>query len=130
MGDSAAVGKFLRNFKEKLKVFDILFLDDRGKNAQTLATLEITPIARRKVLESLEINDYSEGPLAEAIYGGKAEMWVFGRIVKGREVYIKITLGFAGGAVICISFHIAEYPMRYPFIPNSTKSTGEESLPK
>jgi hypothetical protein len=42
-------------------------------------------------------------------------MWVFGKDVKKNEVYIKITMGFAGGSVICISFHTAEYPIRYPF---------------
>ncbi|MEY3443828.1 MAG: hypothetical protein RLZZ519_2109 [Bacteroidota bacterium] len=130
MGDSAAAGKFLRNFKEKLKVFDILFLDDRGKNVQSMATLEITPMMRRKVIESLVVEDYSEGPLAEAMYGGNAEMWVFGRIVKRQEVYIKITMGGIVSAVICISFHIAEFPMKYPFRQNSANSTGNEPLPK
>jgi hypothetical protein len=41
-------------------------------------------------------------------------MWVFGKNVKGQEVYIKITLGFPISTTICISFHFAEYPMRYP----------------
>ena len=40
---------------------------------------------------------------------------VFGKDVKGREVYIKITLGYQNGQTICISFHIAEHPMNYPF---------------
>ena len=60
------------------------------------------------------IEDYSQGPLEERMYGGVA-MWIFGKDVKKNEVYIKITMGFAGGSVICISFHAAEYPMRYPF---------------
>ena len=42
------------------------------------------------------------------------EMWVFGKDVKGQEVYIKITLG-KGASALCISFHIAEHPMNYPF---------------
>lgn len=115
MGDKAQAGKFLRNFKEKMKIFDILFLDDRGKNVQSLATLEITPMRRKQVLESLDVLDYSAGPLAESAYGGGKEMWVFGKEVRSLEIYIKITMGFAGAAVICISFHLAEHPMRYPF---------------
>lgn len=114
MGDKAQTGRFLRNFKEKLKIFDVLFLDDRGKNIKTLAMLEITPIARRKELENLQVEDYSEGPLAEAMYGGGVEMWVFGRMIRQKEIYIKITMGFPGNAVICISFHIAKHPMHYP----------------
>jgi hypothetical protein len=130
MGDKVATGRFLRNFKDKLRVFDILFLDDRGKNTQTLAILEITPLARRKVLESLETEDYSEGPLGGAMYGGGAEMWVFGRMVKHREIYIKVTMGMAGAATICISFHVAEYPMKYPFKQDTANPRDLESSPK
>ena len=41
-------------------------------------------------------------------------MWIFGKDVKGKEIYIKITMGSFGNSVICISFHIAEYEMQYP----------------
>lgn len=118
MGDKTAVAKFLGDFKQKSRIFDILFLDDRGKNFRTLAKLELSPNARKKVLEDLKIEDYSEGPKGDAMYGGGAEMWVFGKIVRGAEVYIKITLGTLGGSVICISFHLSEHPMRYPFRDN------------
>lgn len=43
------------------------------------------------------------------------EMWVFGKDVKGREVYIKIMISDHCGQTICISFHLAESPMKYPF---------------
>jgi len=51
--------------------------------------------------------------IEERLYGG-SEMWVFGKIVKKKEVYIKITMGILGSSVICISFHIAEHKMNYP----------------
>jgi hypothetical protein len=41
-------------------------------------------------------------------------MWVFGKIVKKKEVYIKITIGAMDSGVICISFHLAQYKMNYP----------------
>jgi hypothetical protein len=66
------------------------------------------------VLQALEIKDYSEGPVEEKIYGG-ADMWVFGKTIKKREVYIKITMGSIGSSVICISFHLAQHKMNYPF---------------
>ena len=44
-----------------------------------------------------------------------SKMKVFGKDVKGREIYIKIMLGCAGSQTICISFHIAEHPLSYPF---------------
>jgi hypothetical protein len=41
-------------------------------------------------------------------------MWVFGKNVKEKEVYIKITMGAMGGSVICISFHLAQHKIEYP----------------
>jgi hypothetical protein len=107
------VGNFLENFKEKMKIWDVLFRDDRGKNTQTLAELELRPNERKTILESLETKDYSEGPIDDRLYGGST-MWVFGKIVKQKEVYIKITMGIYGSNVICISFHLAQHKMHYP----------------
>ncbi len=95
---------FLCDFKKKMKFWDVLFRYDRGKNAQALVDLELRPVVRKTILEALEVRDYSEGPLEEKLYGG-ADMWVFGKTVKKKEVYIKITMGAMGSSVICISFH-------------------------
>lgn len=108
------VERFLKRFKEKMKFWDIVFLDDRGKNAQALADLELRPTFRKKIIEDLDIVDFSQGPLPENWFGSR-EMWVFGKHVKGNEIYIKITMGQEGSGTICISFHKAEYPMKYPF---------------
>ena len=107
------VQRFLNQMKEKIKVFGIMYRDDRGKNAQTLINLEITPKYRDTVIINLEVEDYSEEPVIDTLYRC-GEMWVFGKDVKGQEVYIKITLG-KGSSALCISFHIAERPMNYPF---------------
>jgi len=79
-----------------------------------LTFLEIRPVDRDKVLDELTVEDYCEGPLPEDWYGSK-HMWVFGKVIKGNEIYIKITLGADGSNTLCISFHIAEHPMVYPF---------------
>lgn len=107
------VATFLNDFKEKMKFWDVLFRDDRGKNAQALVDLELRPIERKTILEALQTKDYSEGPLAEILYGG-ADMWVFGKTIKKKEVYIKITMGAMSSSVICISFHLAQHKMNYP----------------
>lgn len=109
----ADIASYLKEFKEKMKFWDVLFRDDRSKNAQALIDLELRPIERKAILEALEIKNYIEGPLAELLYGG-AEMWVFGKAVKKKEVYIKITMGAMGSSVICISFHLAQHKMSYP----------------
>ncbi|MBN9350351.1 MAG: hypothetical protein J0H55_06670 [Chitinophagaceae bacterium] len=107
------VAEFLKHFKIKMKIWDVLFRDDRGKNTQSLLSLEITPSYRKTILEQLDVSDYSQGPIPEKLYGG-SDMWIFGKVIKKREVYIKITIGVRGCSVICISFHIAENKMTYP----------------
>lgn len=113
MSSELDVATFLNDFKEKMKFWDVLFRDDRGKNSQALVDLEIRPIERKAILNAIETRDYSEGPLEEKMYGG-ADMWVFGKTIKKKEVYIKITIGPLGSSVICISFHLAQHKMNYP----------------
>lgn len=106
------VEAFLKSFKEKKKIWGIFFMG-RDKNFNTLTSLEIRPVEREQVLDNLTAEDYSEGPLPEDWHGSK-EMWVFGKAVKGQEIYIKITPGAEGSNTICISFHTAEHTMVYP----------------
>lgn len=37
----SAVKSFLRDFKQKMKIWDVLFRDDRGKNTDCLTSLEL-----------------------------------------------------------------------------------------
>ncbi|MGV8096264.1 MAG: hypothetical protein AB2L24_30790 [Mangrovibacterium sp.] len=60
---------YLKRLKEKIKIFGIYFLDEKGKNQQTLLDLEISPDKRKDVINSLEAKDYSEGPLKEKMRG-------------------------------------------------------------
>jgi hypothetical protein len=113
MSTHAEVAKFLSVFKAKMKIWNVVFMDNRDKNVRTLMVLEYNGPERTKFLEELKVEDYSQGPLPEEWLGGK-EMWVFGKKIKGHEIYIKITLGPPSANVICISFHIAEHPIKYP----------------
>lgn len=108
------VKAFLDQFNIKAQVFGIRFRDDRPKNREALLELEITHLQREVIVKSLVAEDYVEGPVIDVL-NKEREMWVFGKDVKGREVYIKITLGYDNGQTICISFHIAEHPLEYPF---------------
>ena len=82
------VQRFLNQMKEKIKVFGIMYRDDRGKNAQTLIDLEITPKYRDTVIINLEVEDYSEGPVIDTLYRC-GEMWVFGKDVKNRKFILR-----------------------------------------
>ena len=120
MATKEEIQSLLRHFKEKMKVWKVLFRDDRGKNAQTLADLEIRPIEREELLQKLSYADYCSGPHKESLYKG-ADLWVFGKELKKNEIYIKISIGFVGGSVICVSFHIAESKMKYPYKKHQSK---------
>ena len=108
------VQAFLNQFHAKMKIYGILYRDDRGKNQKTLEELEIVPSYRKVIIESLEVEDYVQGPVVDQL-NRLGEMWVFGKDVKDREVYIKIMLGGVNCQTICISFHIAEHPLQYAF---------------
>jgi hypothetical protein len=62
------VESFLNEFKEKMKIWDVLFRVDRDCNIQALADLEIRPIDRKRILENLKASDYSQGPLKDSLY--------------------------------------------------------------
>ncbi len=97
-----------------MDIWQIVYRDDRGKNTQALIDLEISPSKRTEIVRNIKAINYSEGPMGNLLHGGP-DMWVFGKEVKGNEVYIKISMGYLNLSVICISFHIAEHKMMYPF---------------
>lgn len=114
MTECHEIESFLSNFKTKMEIWGILYRDDRGKNAQALLDLEITSGYRKEILKQLEVEDYSEGPIPDKLYKG-SDMWVFGKNIKDREIYIKISLGFKNARIILISFHLSDHPLNYPF---------------
>ena len=42
-------------------------------------------------------------------------LYVFGKIVEGRTVYIKLKIKSGNKKVVCVSFHYAEHDMNYPY---------------
>lgn len=105
------VSQFLRQIKSVRSVGQLIFTD-RSVNKQTLLDLEISSKQREIYIDKLVLEDYSEGPLDNDQYGS-SPMWVFGKAIKNKEIYIKITVSELN--VICISFHTSQYPMNYPF---------------
>lgn len=107
------VEKFLEEIraKEACGVITFMFLNQREKNAQALLDLDIPPDKRKEVILQLKAEDFYR--IEEGVYQEQYEMVAFGKIVKGVEVYIKISVTKRN--VICISFHQAEFPIIYPF---------------
>jgi hypothetical protein len=114
MATQEEVRNFLNEFKVKMEVFSLLFRDDRMKNTQAMLNLEISWEKRKTIVESISVEDYSEGPLDDKLYG-IASMWVFGKYIKELEIYIKISFGRPNEHVLCVSFHPAQYKMSFPF---------------
>ncbi|MCW5899517.1 MAG: type II toxin-antitoxin system MqsR family toxin [Flavobacteriales bacterium] len=109
------VEAFLREFHARMKVWDVVFRDDRAKNVEALVVLGIVPKARERMLAELSVSDFSEGPMKDSLNSGP-DLWVFGKELKEHEVYIKVTLGMQKqGPVFCISFHPSEHTMTFPF---------------
>jgi hypothetical protein len=116
MARKEEVAGFLKDFIFKLGFWGLLIRTDRTnpKNTATLLALEFKHVQVKHILESLKPEDYSEGPLPDKLHNRSA-MWVFGKIIKEREIYIKIQLGLPDSATICISFHFSDHAMDYPF---------------
>src|SRR5690606_4775390 len=113
MTDKKEIELFLKEIKEKIKFFDVVFRP-RDKNLEGLAALDITPLKRVEFLMNLQVENYSSGPNNDTYDVTKPDYYEFGIQIKGKEVYIKISRGLLNKPVDCMSFHIAEYPMKYP----------------
>ena len=61
------VESFLEELHTKMKIFGILFRDDREKNRNTLQELEIVPSYRKVVVENLRVEDYVQGPVVDEL---------------------------------------------------------------
>lgn len=62
------VQQFLDDFKTKLLVFNIVYRNDRDKNLQALAELEITGTGRTELIKSLKAQNYCAGPTKNELY--------------------------------------------------------------
>ena len=113
MADKSIIKSFLQELKAIIKSLGIVFSNRPKNSIQNLAGLSITAKMREEIILNLEAEDYSEGPLEETQQGG-TEMWIFGKVIKGQQVYIKLTISKMTGGAVCISFHKAEHPMEFP----------------
>ena len=67
MIEAEDVRRFLAQFNAKVKIYGILFRDDRGKNQETLQILDITPLQRELIVKNLELQDYVKGPVIDEL---------------------------------------------------------------
>lgn len=84
----------------------------RDKNLRDLAALGLLMDDVVRILQSLSVDDYCQGPLADD-KGQPKEWWVFGPVYQGTPLYVKLCIN-SRRYVECLSFHGAEDPMEYP----------------
>jgi len=113
--DRSEIVGFLKKFKKLVSEKKFYILGDRNKNRKTLIKLNITESIRKDCILNLTDLDYCKGPLCDDI--GKGKIWVFGLEIDNKEVYIKLKIDEYKGDEYakCLSFHIAEHKLEYPF---------------
>ena len=109
------VAEFLKKFKRiatKVRGIDIV---SRRKNLDSLAKLGLTKRNCKDEILNLSVGDYCAGPKPDKDRSG--QIWEFGRRISGRDIYIKLKIAEVGQQKIakCISFHVAEFPLCFPF---------------
>lgn len=112
----------VERFLTKCKIavtFHIDFLFDE-KEKRTLSELIYEYDDVIQEILDLEPQDYEKGPLQDE-KGYAGEWWVFGKLIQGREIYIKVKVkdlnqeGHKQLSCLCISFHFAEHPLKLPY---------------
>ena len=97
--------QFLVEFKQIAAVQGV-DLVPRKSTRPTLLQLGLTKRNVKDILLSLSVSNYCKGPEDDRDRPG--EIWVFGILIKGKEIYIKLKIAK------CLSFHIADFPLNYP----------------
>ncbi len=95
MNKEDEVLRFLRRFKDKARIFGVVFRDDRGKNAQSLLDLEITPLKRLEIVLNLKVEDFVDGPLEDTLHK-IADLWGVWKESKGKGRLHQDFLGLHG----------------------------------
>lgn len=109
------VRKFLLEFKQVVTTGSGVDLVPRKGSLDTLQFLGLTKRNLEEILLILSVADYCAGPKPDRDKPG--EIWEFGKDLDGYDVYIKLKIADVGETKIakCISFHIATYPLKYPY---------------
>ncbi|WP_288528443.1 hypothetical protein [uncultured Eubacterium sp.] len=85
------------------------------KSTNTLLDLEYDTNDIINTLLSLKLDNYSE-TLMDKNNSDPPLLLVFGKLINGKEVYIKLKIREkAKNYIICVSFHYSEYKMNYPY---------------
>lgn len=111
----------VRGFLEKAKkLIQLGFFDfvPRKKNIDSIIRAGLTVEHVKGIISSLNYKNYCRGHVADVGRSRQGFVWEFGCSIDGIDFYIKLKIEERMGkeCLVCISFHTAEYPLRYPYI--------------
>jgi len=95
-----------------------IFLGNRKENFETLLELGLKYSHVKQEILSLTPKEYSQGPLLDKdqINYKNESFWIFGKKIQNKLIYIKLKIRKTNDheEAVCMSFHIAEYQMKFP----------------
>ena len=114
MGDTQPwqVTLFLIQFKDFAQ--DKFVFSDRQSSVSTISWLGITTAQAKEEILGLTYYDYYRGPFPHNSPRG-GEYWEFGESIQGEEIFIKLKTIAEFRIAICLSFHLPEEPIEYPY---------------
>ena len=122
----------IRDFLEEVKQtitnpatkYDGWVLVRRPESVECVTELGLTLGDVRDAVLGLSVADYCAGPLQDRDMPG--DLWIFGKVMEGREIYIKLKLARVGPVKIVriVSFHPARESLCYPYRPEEEKRKG------
>lgn len=112
------VNSYLLRIKAAIAKGKYKFLDSRRKNIDSLAMVGLLPHHAKEFILALTYHNYFNGPEPEESNGyPPGECMFFGCTVQSLEFYVKIKLCKEENSdyCYCLSFHIAENKIVYPY---------------
>ena len=105
---------FFKEFKSIVTNEGRLYVINREKNTKALINLRLTRKIRERIILNISKENYCSGPKPDKNQPGV--IWEFGRVVNGKDIYIKLKIAAVVNEKIakCISFHEAEFPLDFP----------------
>ena len=123
-----AIRDFLEEVKQTITGATIGYqswrLVKRKENVECMTELGFTYSDVRDAILGLSVAAYCAGPLQDRDMPG--DLWVFGKVTAGREVYIKLKLARFDPLRIVriVSFHPAKESLCHPYRPEEEKRKG------
>ena len=109
------IKNFLIEFKKIVVTGRGLDIVPRRENLDALSDLGLTKKNLKEEILSLSVQDYCEGPEPDRDRPG--EVWIFGKHIAGKEIYIKLKIAQVSKEKIakCLSLHAANFPLCFPY---------------